>query len=301
MSRRGYTLIELLVVVAIIAVLVGLLMAAVQKARAAAARADCQNRLRQLALATHQFHDAQHHLPAGVTFQTGPDKLPLSGWQVHLLPHVEQQGLHRQALDDYRQNPSVKGPPPHRGLSAVVPAFICPADDRVRQPQHSARDDLLVAFTSFLGVCGRDCSAKDGVLYPNSATRFADLSDGLSNTLLVGERPPGHDFHFGWWYAGLGQITLNGATGSADMVLGVQEANVEPILAGATCGPGVYLYEPAGGFNDPCGVYHFWSPHPGGANFALADGSVRLIPYSARAVLPALASRAGGEAVAPPD
>jgi prepilin-type N-terminal cleavage/methylation domain-containing protein/prepilin-type processing-associated H-X9-DG protein len=300
-SRRGYTLIELLVVIAIIAVLVGLLLAAVQKVRATAARTDCQNRLRQLALAAHQFHDAREQLPAGVTFQTGSDKLPLSGWQVHLLPFVEQTALHQQALDDYKQNPAVQGPPPHRGLSAVVPAYICPADDRVRAPQFSARDNLTVAFTSFLGVCGQDCLARDGVLYPSSATRLADVADGLSNTLLLGERPPGHDFHFGWWYAGLGQLTLTGPTGSGDMLLGVREANVQPILAGDPCGPGVYLYKPAGGFGDPCGVFHFWSPHPGGANFALADGSVRLIPYTAAAILPALASRAGGESVPPPD
>ena len=90
-------------------------------------------------------------------------------------------------------------------------------------------------------------------------------------------------------------------TGSAEMILGVREQNLLPIVSGSKCGPGAWPYQPAAGFDDPCGVFHFWSPHPGGANFAFCDGSVRFLPYSADTILPALATRAGGEVVTLPD
>lgn len=144
--------------------------------------------------------------------------------------------------------------------------------------------------SSYLGVCGSNGLKNDGVLYRNSRTKFADVTDGLSNTLFLGERPPGHDFHYGWWYAGRGQL----GSGSGDMILGVKEPNLEPIQPDSPCGPGVYSFGPSR-FDDPCGAFHFWSPHPGGANFAFGDGAVRFLSYSARDLLPALASRAGGE------
>ncbi|MGL4424533.1 MAG: DUF1559 domain-containing protein [Gemmataceae bacterium] len=302
MKRTAFTLIETLVVIAILAILAGLILAGVQKVRSAAARTDCQNRLRQVALACHQHHDTFKRLPAGVNYTIFPKSLPFSGWQVHLLPFIEQDALHRVVQEDYAARLVPFGTTPHRGLSTVVPAYICPSDERIRQPQLSQLDNRLVAFTSYLGVCGSDCiTTKNGLFYPNSNTTFSSVKDGLSNTLLLGERPPSTDYHFGWWYAGLGQITAAGATGSAEMILGVHEANVGIILQGSACGPGVYTFTAADGFDDPCGVFHFWSPHPGGANFALADGSVRFIPYTADAIMPALASRAGSESVPVPE
>ncbi len=86
-------------------------------------------------------------------------------------------------------------------------------------------------------------------------------------------------------------------TGSADLVLGVREPNLQPIMSGSTCGPGRYPFTAASGLDDPCGMFHFWSPHPGGANFVFADGSVRFLSYAADPIMPALASRAGGEVV----
>jgi prepilin-type processing-associated H-X9-DG protein len=216
---------------------------------------------------------------------------------VSVLPYVEQQVLADRARLAYRFLPLPFLNPPHAGLSTVVPALICPSDDRVTAPQVSARTRRLVAFTSYLGVAGLNPTAKDGVLFQDSRVSLTDVTDGTSNTLLLGERPPSADFQFGWWYAGIGQRF----TGSGDMVLGVREPNLQPIVSGSKCGPGNYPFRPAEGFNDPCGMFHFWSPHPGGANFALCDGSVRFLAYAANPVMPALASRAGGEAVTAPE
>jgi prepilin-type processing-associated H-X9-DG protein len=273
----------------------GLLLSAVQKARAAAARVDCQNRVKQLALALHNHHDCRHALPPGHRSLASPDRMPYSGWPSSVLPYVEQSTLLAQAVAAYRANPD-PFKPQHPGLSTVVPAFLCPADSRGSTAQVSQRTRNLAAFTSYLGVAGLDAAAtRNGILYQDSATRFADVTDGTSNTLLLGERPPSADFQFGWWYAGVGQQF----TGSADMALGAREPNLLPVVTGSTCGPGRYSFRPASGFGDPCGMFHFWSPHPGGANFAFADGSVRLLGYSANPILPALASRAGGEPTSP--
>jgi prepilin-type N-terminal cleavage/methylation domain-containing protein/prepilin-type processing-associated H-X9-DG protein len=289
--NRGFTLIELLVVIAIISILMGLLLSAVQKVRAAAARTQCQNAIKQLGLALHNYHDTRQALPPGHRAANHPDRMPYSGWCVSVLPFLEQTALAQQAEAAFRTNPNAFNPE-HANLRTVVPAFLCPADSRVFTAQTSLRTNNIVAFTSFLGVAGTDAVTKrDGVLYQNSSTRFADLTDGTSNTLLLGERPPSADFQFGWWYAGIGQQL----TGSADLVLGVREPNLQPIESGSTCGPGRYPFLAAGGFTDQCGMFHFWSPHSGGANFVFADGSGRFLAYSVDPLMPALASRAGGE------
>jgi prepilin-type processing-associated H-X9-DG protein len=124
---------------------------------------------------------------------------------------------------------------------------------------------------------------------------MADISDGTSQTLFAGERPPSADFQFGWWYAGAGQLF----TGSADMVLGVHERNVLPLSIGYAygCPPGPYSFGP-GRMSNQCDMFHFWSPHNGGgANFLFADGSVHFLSYSAAPILPALATRSGGEVI----
>jgi len=286
-KRFAFTLIELLVVIAIIGVLIALLLPAVQQVRAAAMRAECLNNLKQIGLAAHQYHNTRGSFPAGMQFQN--NKALFSSWLTQLLPYIEQDNLWAVTRSAYQQSPSPFKNPPHVGLATVIPIFVCPMDGRAERPQIAQKDQFPVAFTCYLGVEGKDVYSQDGVFFKDSNIRMGDITDGTSQTLLAGERPPSTDFQYGWWYAGIGQKY----TGSADMILGVQEQNIMPITAGS-CPPGTYTFEP-GSVSNQCDMFHFWSLHPGGANFLFADGSVHFLSYSVAPILPALASRAGGE------
>lgn len=296
-TRNGFSLIEILVVIAIMAVLIGLLLSAVQKVRAAAARMSCQNNLKQISLTFHNYHDTNNNLPIGHRSLFQADRKPFTGWTLDLLPYLEgsNNSLYSQAMADFRTQP-LSFTPPHRHLSTVYKTYTCPSDPRVSTSQTSTLTKTVVAFTSYLGVSGKDYKSKDGVLIQDARFNLLSITDGTSNTLMIGERPPSVDFQYGWWYAGVGQLL----SGSADLILGVREQNLLPVASGSKCGPGAYPFTDSR-LDDPCGMFHFWSPHPGGANFVLADGSVHFLTYSANSVLPALASRAGGEAVALPD
>lgn len=294
-TRNGLTLLELLVVMAIIAILIGLAVPAIQRARAAAARLQCADHLRQVGLATQQYHDAARSFPPGMSLQRGKSPYRLLSWLTRILPYVEQASLWQLTEEAYRITNNPFRNPPHIGLSTVMPVFTCPADGRVDSVQFAPRDRINVALTSYLGVSGRDLTTNDGIFYRDSQIRLADIADGSSNTLLAGERPPSADLQYGWWYAGIGQRY----TGSADMLLGVSEQNKLVIRKGS-CPPGTYSFT-AGSLNNQCDMFHFWSPHSGGAHFAFADGSVHFLAYSAAPILPALASRAAGESVSIPD
>ncbi len=284
----AFTMVELLVVIGILAVLMGLLVPAVQKVRDAAARVQCAHNLRQLGLAAHHYHDAYGGFPPGM--DTRPSQFA-SSWLTKVLPYLEQETLWSQAQRAYGQSSWPLNNPPHMGLATVVPAFACPSDSRVLRIQVAQREGITVALTSYLGVEGRDLKTRDGVLFRDSGVRIADIRDGTANTLFAGERPPSSDLQFGWWYAGLGQDR----TGSGDMVLGAVEQNLSPFTATSVCPTGTYSYGP-GSLNNVCDLFHFWSLHSGqGANFLVADGSVRFVGYSAARLLPALATRAGGE------
>jgi prepilin-type processing-associated H-X9-DG protein len=213
----------------------------------------------------------------------------------HLLPYVEQEPLWRATQQAYHATNKPFVNPPHMGLATVIPVFARPADGRVLTVQFAPRDKLNVAMTSYLGVSGKDLTTNDGLLFRDSIVRLTDITDGCSNTLLAGERPPSTDFQYGWWYAGVGQRF----TGSADMILGVQEENKLRIAKGS-CPPGTYQFAP-GSLANQCDMFHFWSLHSGGAYCLFADGAERFISYDAASLLPALASRAGGESVATPE
>lgn len=291
-ARRAFSLIELVVVIGIIGVLMGLILPAIQRVRKTTARTQCLNRLHQLALALHQYNDANGSLPPGITGDR--DRLfPSMAWPARLLPYIEQSALWEDARRDYANQHSPFVPRQHSGLSAVVGTFHCPSDPRIDSAQDT-HNGFRVAMTSFVGNLGLDYESKDGVLMLDSKVKLTDISDGTSGTLLVGERPPSDDFWYGWWYAGHGQAS----TGSVDMLIGARERNLGQDLVGF-CPKGPFHFV-SGSLGTYCDVLHYWSLHPGGANFAFCDGSVRFLAYSADPIMPALATRAGGESVQPP-
>ena len=294
-ARRGFTLIEVLVVIAIIAILIGLLLPAVQKVRAAAARMACQNNLKQLALAAHNHEAAAGQFPAGVRPYAKTEPYPGLSWVGQLLPQIEEGPLWAATQTAYYERPNDPFHLPHLGIVTPLKLASCPADGR-QSEAHGTHQGYRVAVTGYLGSLGQNFRTLNGVLYYASRTRFADITDGTTNTLFAGERPPSPDFWFGWWYAGAGED----GTGATDIVLGARELNINASLYTTACPPGPYTFRP-GKPDDMCDTFHFWSLHAGGANFAFCDGSVRFLRYEADSILPALATRAGGEAATVPD
>ena len=293
--RPALTLVELLVVIAIIAVLIGLLLPAVQRVRDSANRTRCVNNLHQIGLALHNYHDVHQSFPPGVSYRDGTDPYPFMSWNARLLPFVEQGALWKLTMQAFAEDKRFLDNPPHVGFATVMNIYACPADPRTLEVG-LARGALRAAFTAYLGVSGSNQFRKDGILYLNSQISLADVADGSSNTLMVGERPPSADLWLGWWYAGYGQSQ----DGSDDMVLSVRERCLNS-FSGPGCAVGPYTFGP-GRTDNQCDAFHFWSLHlGGGANFLHADGSVHFLPYSAAPIMPALASRAGGETVSLPD
>jgi prepilin-type N-terminal cleavage/methylation domain-containing protein/prepilin-type processing-associated H-X9-DG protein len=312
-SRRGgFTLIELLVVIAIIAILIGLLLPAVQKVRDAAARIKCANNMKQMGLALHSYHDANGKLPPGVndTSERPPTGYrPYWSWMAMMMPYYEQDNLYRLADTWARgtNTPYQYWPwggfwltpqsPANPALGQIVKTLICPADGRqdLTSPGSSWGGNGNVAFCGYLGVGGiqADSSSitnqnQNGILYSKSTTRLTDITDGTSNTLMVGERPPSSDLYYGWWFAGAGWD----GSGDGDVVLGARPLNYAQ--SGLGCPASSANFQP-GRASNFCDQAHFWSMHSGGANFLMGDGSVRFISYANNNILPALTTRAGGE------
>jgi prepilin-type N-terminal cleavage/methylation domain-containing protein/prepilin-type processing-associated H-X9-DG protein len=289
-NRHAFTLIELLVVLAVVAILVGLLLPAVQQVRAAAIKLSCSSRLRQLALALHHYHDQHQALPPATTSGGTSRDFPYLAFTARLLPYLEQDALWQQTLAAYR-NQRYPFTSQHRAKEHVLPLLICPADDRLLEPKRYPESDLAYGLTSFLGVGGANTASQDGVLYLNSKVQLIHITDGTSQTLMLGERPPSHNLRFGWWYAGIGH---GPPTGVFEHYLGAVNTIKPESEYGYACGPGPHTFQ-----NDfvknPCAMLHFWSLHPGGTHFAFADGSTRFLRYHAQPLLPALATRNRGE------
>lgn len=292
--RAAFTLLELMVVLGILGVLVALTLPAIQRVRDAAARARCANNLRQVGLALHQYHNTHGRLPPGLSYLDGEDPMPFLSWTARLLPYLDQVSLWKQTEVAFAQERVFQRNPPHVVAATVLSLVLCPADSRTHYDPTRFGGENNYALTSYLGVEGTNLFRRDGLLFLDSRVRLGDIRDGTSHTLLVGERPASADRILGWWYAGHGQ----NHDGSADTVLGVRERNFhyEP-----RCPPGPYHFAP-GRFDNQCDAFHFWSPHVGGGtHFLFADGSVRFLAYAADSVLPALATRAGGEPAVPLD
>ncbi|MGF1583361.1 MAG: DUF1559 domain-containing protein [Gemmataceae bacterium] len=289
LRRSAFTLIELLVVIAIIAILIGLLLPAVQKVRAAASRLECVQNLKQIGTALHNYHDTYGTFPPAHSGGHNvfnrppmPDQKWYFSWMTRILPYVEQKNLYDQV--DWNAWPWWQ----HPLNETVIPFYLCPADAR-SSGLVGDYNGHLVALTDYLGVSGTHQLAFDGILHVNATHKIANVTDGTSNTLLVGERPPSKDLVYGWWFAGSGDAP---AFGTGDVCLGTSDIR-DPYGA-----PNVREQFRFGKVNAPpnAHMYHFWSEHTGGANFLFADGSCHFLLYSVdQSILDAAATRRGGE------
>jgi prepilin-type processing-associated H-X9-DG protein len=317
-------LIELLVVIAIIAILIGLLVPAVQKVREAAALTDCRNRIKQLALACHSYHDDFKMLPrngapnnpgtgnpngAGCCGPTGPRW----SWLARILPFIEQQNVYNQA------GVPLTAPSKSAAAQAIIAmpimSFFCPSDTAQAMPARAGNPNTspyLAQTTNYKGVMGsmwcygsypNNCPAgpnpvsdasmgipggnsmywgldkSDGIFSRADIhwpVRLSTITDGTSNTLMIGEDVPEYDEWNDWW-------SSNGAI--------------------ATCAIPLNYNEGDPGFGDWPNLYSFRSRHSSGiVNFAAADGSVRGLSGSISLTLyRQLATIAGGEPVSIPD
>ncbi|MBX9627150.1 MAG: DUF1559 domain-containing protein [Gemmataceae bacterium] len=314
--RKAFTLIELLVVIAIIAVLVGLLLPAVQKVRAAAARTQCANSLKQLALATHNYESARGHFPpawrhptpAGLQFgviQDPPWAQPrqFTNLFVELLPHFEQDNL--QKTWDYDLIDANRGPDGSVS-SQVIKILLCPASPLAAEPKATVTGNVY-GLNSYAGVAGvysfraytgsTFMMDKTGVFYVNSRVRVAQIGDGTSQTFLWGERYH-RDKNFDRMYR---NFPLLGWSGWA----WCDQANaVGDHLVGAARPVNWLIPDTATGPNSSANRWvqerlsTMGSGHTGGANAATADGGVRFVRDATPLdVLRAHCTRAGGEVV----
>ena len=305
---NGFTLIELLVVIAIIAVLIALLLPAVQKGREAAARMQCASNLKQIALATHGYHDAHNLFPVNTLPPgNGPYGSKTRGWSwlARLLPYLEQDNLQRQT--------GLPNATLYEGrVAAATPVklFLCPSDNASSRPVRSDAADLgkllevgsqkMDAGTSnYKGVAGanwawgeprwqnlgtngsRDGLTRgDGIFYRcdfRTPRTLLSITDGTSNTFMTGEDIPEKNLWCSWPYA-------NNAVGTCAIGPNARRTDGKD-------------YAP----EDWQNVYSFRSRHPGGLQFACADGSVHFVSDSiSLPVYRALATIQGGEVAALP-
>ncbi|WP_143392849.1 DUF1559 domain-containing protein [Fimbriiglobus ruber] len=297
--RRGFTLIEILVALAIIGFLLGLLLPAVQKVRDAATRQACQNNLKQVGIALHSFQVTYGILPPlpldSAGFRGDTYSRQQVSWQVYALPFVEREDVWRLAQQAYAENPNPLSPPHRPALAAYVKTYACPADGRITASVQDA-EGITAAYTSYLAVTGSFTGTLDGCFSGRPGIKLISISDGTSQTILVGERPPSSTLDAGWWYTSH-PLPMNSWEFEMTARSGLDPFHPQcggfavPTPSGTVA---MYTYAP-GILSDECSRYHFWSLHAGGANFLLADGSVKLLPYSAEPILGALASRSGGE------
>jgi len=291
--RTALSLIEVFVVIAIIGVLVGLILPAVQASREAASRASCLDKMRQIGLALHDYHSVFGRLPPNTANEDRRDPNNALSWMALILPHVDQAALWSTSAAALRleERPFVN--PPHVGYATVVPLFVCSSDVRLLHP---LTDDygVTAAYTSFLGVSGSRYS--DGVMGRAPGLRLNDILDGTTTTLMVGERPPPENLAAGRWYSGSSTSNWGLVRGPEEFMHVIALYN----LLDTDCMAARHEYGP-GRIDNPCDRYHFWSLHAGGSNWLFADASARYFSYNAVRILPALASIAGGESVRLPD
>lgn len=298
--RAGFSLIELMVCIGIISLLIGLLMPAIQRVRGSAALIQCQANLRQIGVALHHYHNDFNELPnfkSSNVVTVEPRYLYL--WPTHLLPYIEQANLWNDAVQALKVPVSVATNPPHRGMATVIPLYVCPLDRRLLVP-HVDYHGVYAAFTSYVGNGG--VWLNSGVLGIPDQLRLEDIFDGVSTTVMVGERPPPDTFEVGRWYSNNYEYLFMPWLPSGTLFTSYWEHSEYCYDYGDPC----YKYPPKslspGRTDNPCDRLHYWSMHPGGANFLMADGSVHFFKYTIDdEVMRALLTRANGETVQLPD
>ncbi len=287
--RYGVSLVEILVVLGLMGLLIGLLMPAVQAVRGRAKQVECQNNLRQLGLALHNYHSAQGRFPTLPGQWQPQDPNRRFSWMVHILPHIEQETLWQSSVTALATEPSCWVNPPHVGYSTVIKTYVCSADSRLLTPQPIG-DGLTAAYASYIGVCG-NASTTNGVLgLSGPGVRLEDITDGASQTVMAGERPPPDSLQAGRWYSSDSPYITSMPPGPDDGL------SIPGVLFPNDICHGSLDFRP-GRLSNPCDRYHFWSLHSGGANWLRADGGVLFITYANSSIMPALATRAGGESV----
>ncbi len=287
-SRKSFSLVELLVVIGLLGVLLGLILPAVQQVRETAARSNCLNNLKQIGLALHDYHNVTGRFPPQPT-QNLPKNDPnvMLGWMVLILPAMDQASLLSISEQACRIDPYPFHNPPHVGAGTIVKTYVCPSDGRFLVPL-ATQGGERETFTSFIGISGSAIGLRivPGILGQIAGPRLSDITDGTSQTIMVGERPPPVTLEAGRWYSS--------RYSGPDLSMSIPALiNPDDNCSAINFGPGRI-----GNPRDRC---HIWSFHPGGANFLFADGSVHFLSYSAASILPALATRAGGEAISLPD
>ena len=320
--RSGFTLIELLVVIAIIAILIGLLLPAVQKVRDAAARAKCQNNLKQMALAAHNYHDANDKLPRGAeaTVLPRPDPTPATvnyirgtTWMVYILPYVEQENVFR--LYDFSQ--AYTATVNERVANNKIPIYYCPAGPNLLSGNGSeSADGRQNESTHYYGVMGPSSRANPSLNTVNGATYSYVVGDPTANGAYSVEGMLGQyrDEPGSVTTGKIVRLTITDGT-SNTLMIGESSMNIpstNPPTAnhyrswcrGQNGGSGATrnitfpinstFYNGSNNFND----ISMGSNHTGGCNFAMGDGSVRFVRASIDlGVYKAMASGDGGEVV----
>lgn len=304
-SRRAFTLIELLVVVSIVGLLIALLLPAVQASREAARRAQCLNNLRQIGLALANYSSVYGVYPPGWIEQGPGLDIPAWGWGARLLGFLEQSPLVAgDLLGQYfatRRTATVQ--------TTTLAVFLCPSSPRGGLIETSVGQMGPFAFAEFapsnyVGSAGNRnplyySQTCGGIFFYNSAVAAASITDGMSSTLLVGERS--RDLSKATWSGG---FLANNCTGPSwpvqvcDLaVTSFTLSNAGPAMAPGYTGSAVFPAIQVPNDRQP-GPSGYRSMHPGGCNFLFCDGSARFVKQTVNPpVFAALATRAGGEVV----